>query len=123
MSISAQLQAIPPFEPRLHNSGGEEVYDDGRIHAGVDTGEIDGKRYLTIYHWTSIYPGNGFTVEALRWLRAQGFTSITANGIGYVDEGPLEPYTDYWLRMHAKGLVDVLLDDDGGNVTPATELS
>jgi hypothetical protein len=118
MSNQALAKAMPPFNPRFHDDGGEELYDDGRIHAGVGTGESDGTRYLVIYHWSSNFPGNGFTVEALQWFRAQGFASITANGIGIIDNGPIEPYTVYWLHMHAKGLIDILLDDDGTNVTP-----
>lgn len=97
----------------------DEFYSDGRVLAAVNTAQADGVKSIVIHEWSSEFPGSGHTVEALAWMRKQGFTHIVANGVGEIDEdGVGNISVCYWQHMHAKGLVDVLLDDDGRDVTP-----
>ena len=66
----------------------------------------------------SDFRNRGCSAQALGWFREQGFTTIVANGVGTLDEdddGNLvrDIATMYWAHMKAKGLVDVLLDNEG----------
>lgn len=110
---------IPPFNPRFITSPGMGHYfEDGRMVAAVDVHEEDGRKSIVISEWSSLFPGNGHSEEALKWLRSQGFKSITANGVGLIEDGVGDIATVYWQHMHSKGLVDTLIDDDGIDVTP-----
>lgn len=109
---------IPLFSPRIYDDGGR-FYADGRVLGAVDEWDCNGVRGVTISEWSSYFPGQGHTKQALRWLRGQGFQRIVANGVGLIEAGVGDISTAYWERMHAQGLVDVLLDDDGQDITPA----
>lgn len=88
----------------------------------VDTRtSLDG-RIIVILEWQAEHRGQGHSVQALRWLRAQGFTRIIANGVGLVEDGVGDIATTYWMHMHELGLVDVLLDDHGQDITPTRKL-
>ncbi|HIH2751013.1 TPA: hypothetical protein ACYLN4_006839 [Burkholderia lata] len=115
---------IPAFSPRLEAGEGgslfegrELFYRDGRILGAVDTGIAEGTKLITISEWSSFFPNRGHTKAALQWLRDQGYSIITANGVGTLDDidGKLvgDISTAYWAKMHQAGLVDVLIDDDG----------
>jgi hypothetical protein len=112
--------AVPPFAPRIHVDRGEWFYDDGRVHGAVDEyDEPGGRKGFVIHEWTSYRPGNGHTVEALTWLRSR-YDVIKANGVGSVDEdGVGDIATAYWEHMREKGLVDVLVLDDGTELPPS----
>lgn len=110
--------AIPAFAPRIFTEHGAEWYDDGRVFGAVDTGLFDGSRTICISEWSSNFPGNGFTTQALEWMRGQGFEHITANGVGMIEDGVGDIATAYWEHMHSLKLVDTLLDDLGADVTP-----
>lgn len=106
----------PTFDPQMYEDGGL-FYDDGFVHAAIDELLLEnGRKGLTISEWSSYDPGQGHTVRALEWLR-QRYATIAANGVGMVDEVDGEPVgdisTQYWQHMRSKGLVDVLLDDEG----------
>jgi hypothetical protein len=109
------------FSPHFYWSGGNEFYEDGRVHGCVDTRDFEGAKCMTISGWSSHCTGEGNTTAALEWFRSQGFKHITANGIGmiYEDGSHSGDSVGYWLHMHSRGLVDTLLDDEGVNVTPA----
>jgi hypothetical protein len=117
---SVPSSATPPaFEPRIYREPGcNEYYDDGRVFATVEqwTHPDTGKSCLTIFEWSSHYPGCGHTEEALSWLRSR-FNQISAYGIGSIDEDGCKDISyQYWERMQDKGLVDVLVDDDGNEL-------
>lgn len=113
-------QHIPPFSPRIYEEAGVgTLYDDGRVLGAVDEWSFDGARAITISEWSSFYPGNGHTKEALTWLRDQGFSRIVANGVGMIEDGVGDISTSYWECMFEHGLVDVLLDDEGNDITLA----
>ncbi|MEX3983660.1 hypothetical protein AB4Y45_32280 [Paraburkholderia sp. EG287A] len=117
--MDAPTTPIPPFTPRIYDDGGK-FYADGRVFGAVDDWEANGVRGLTISEWSSYFTGEGHTKHALRWLRDQGFQRIIANGVGLIEDGVADISTAYWLHLHAQGLVDVLLDDDGWDITPAS---
>lgn len=106
------------FLPRFEGTPGMGMYyEDGRVTGAVDCWEADGIKGVTISEWSCELRGNGYSVEALMWLRSQGFNRIVANGVGSLDlvEDRLvgDVATYYWAHMLRKGLVDVLLDDSG----------
>lgn len=111
---------VPPFEPRIISDAMHgDRYEDGRVHGDVDVAEDGERRAITISGWSSCWPGQGHTAEALRWLRAR-FDTIAANGVGLADEvdGRLVPDDTmaYWAHLRDKGLVDVFIDDDGHEI-------
>lgn len=111
--------AMPPLSPRLyHEPGAGEFYEDGRVFGAVDTFEHAGGKAIVIHEWFSSHPSHGCSRRALAWLREQGFKHIVANGVGRTEDGIPDISTTYWQYMHAQGLVDVLLDDDGLDITP-----
>lgn len=85
--------------------------------AAVDTADIPGGKSLVIHEWSSHFRSQGHSTQALQWLRTQGFTHIVANGVGLIEDGVADIATYYWLHMRAKGLVDLLLDDDGDDIS------
>lgn len=108
---------LPPFLPRFIEEG--HFFEDGRMFAAVDLFEAEnGGKGIMIHEWTSRFPGQGHSEAALRWLREAGFKPICANGVGLIEDGVGDISTAYWLHMHAKGLVDVLIDDLGVEITP-----
>ncbi|MBK3780076.1 hypothetical protein G3A43_07385 [Paraburkholderia aspalathi] len=114
------MNQIPPFSPRIYDEPGiGRFYEDGRVLGAVDDWLAEGVRGLTISEWSSSFPGQGHTKQALRWLRSEGFQRIVANGVGLIEDGVGDIATSYWLLMHSQGLVDVLLDDDSQDITPA----
>lgn len=84
----------------------------------VDQFVTDAGKGLVIHEWSSTTHGARHTTRALQWLRCQGFTHIVANSVGLIEHGVGDIATAYWMHMHSKGLVDVLLDDDGADITP-----
>lgn len=109
---------IPAFTPAIfHDPGIGQCYEDGRMVASVDVFDTDGTKGIVIHEWTSTYPRHGHSTQALQWLRDQGFRRIVANGVGLIEDGVGDIATAYWQRMYAKGLVDVLLDDNGVDIT------
>lgn len=114
--------STPSFSPRIFFDGGSLFYEDGRVCGAVDEWERDGKRGLTIHEWSSHEPRLGHTIEALRWLRGR-YEILVANGIGAIDEdGTGDIATAYWEHMRDKGLVDVLVLDDGTELPPIVAL-
>lgn len=119
MSTSPSPDALPPFNPQFIDTPGMGLYyEDGRMTAAVDIHEDEGSRHLVISEWSTEHRNRGCSVEALTWLREQGFTKIVANGVGMLDEGDDgelvgDIATLYWAHMKTKGLVDVLIDDGG----------
>lgn len=118
---------IPAFSPRLEAGEGGSLFDgrglfyrDGRIEGAVDTGIADGAKLITISEWSSFFPNRGHTKAALQWLRDQGYSAITANGVGTLDDIDGELVGDismaYWSHMHQAGLVDTLIDDEGNTL-------
>ncbi|MGY3581465.1 hypothetical protein ACVIGB_000465 [Bradyrhizobium sp. USDA 4341] len=104
---------VVPFAPRIWKENGSTFYEDGRVFGAIDEFEEAGKTGLVIHEWTSHAPGYGHTIEALRWLRDR-YGNLTANGIGSIDdEGAADIATAYWEHMRDKGLVDLLILDDG----------
>lgn len=96
------------------------MYADGRVFGSIDTAILpDGRKVLVIHEWWSELQGEGHSARALQWFRDQGYEHIVANGVGMIEDGVGDITTAYWLHMHAKGLVDELLDDDGQNITPS----
>lgn len=107
-----------PFAPRITGEAPNQFYDDNRIHGAVESGVLpDGRTFLRIDEWTSSIPGCGYSNEALLWLRAR-HDAITANGVGEVEDGVGDIATMYWVHQQEKGLVDVLLLDDGTELKP-----
>ncbi|MHD0644919.1 hypothetical protein ACYPKM_04785 [Pseudomonas aeruginosa] len=106
---------IPVFEPRIYEKHGEIRYDDGRVTGGLLHGSPG---VLSIYEWSSFFKGKGHTVEALRWLRSQGYTTIVADGVGMIYDGEADPSVHYWEKMRSKGLVDELIDDESVKIKP-----
>jgi hypothetical protein len=114
LRLDSQAMEEPPFTPQLFDRPGEGLfYENGRVLGAVDlfAGGV------VISEWSSLYPGKGHTKQALQWLREQGFTTIVANGVGTIDDGIGDSATAYWERMLEHGLVDVLLDDHGTDIT------
>lgn len=103
------------FNPRIFTSAEGEFYDDGFVLAAIDRASSS----LVIHEWSSRQPGNGNTRRALGWLRDQGYTQITANGVGLIEDGIGDIATAYWQHMLQLGLVDTLLDDEGQDITQA----
>jgi hypothetical protein len=103
--------AIPEFDPRLIPAEGMYHYSDGRVSGVLDMGPD----WAVIYEWSSAIKGQGHTVMALAWLRENGASTITAFNMGMPPEGgeALSPHAAYWLRMRERGLVQILIDDDG----------
>lgn len=117
---SIEERSAPAFRPSFVRTPGMGlVYEDGRITAAVDITEVDGKKHLAICEWTSLHRGKGYTCDALRWFRSSGFNTIAAVGVGLIEDGVGDIATAYWQHMHGKGLVDVLIDDEGVDITPA----
>lgn len=114
-----KVRHLPPiFKPEIkYVAGVGEEYSDGRVTASVSTSECGGRLSIAIHEWSSRFKGEGHTTQALRWLRKNGYEHITANGVGMPtapdDTQAIDGSTAYWLHMHAKGLVDTLLDDEG----------
>lgn len=111
---------IPTFQPSIRlEPGAGEVYEDGRVFGSTDTYVTpDGRKGLVIHEWWSERKGKGCSTQALQWFRDQGYEHIVVNGVGLIEGGVGDISTAYWLHMHAKGLVDVLLDDEGADITP-----
>lgn len=108
----------PSFSPRIFLEHGSLFYEDGRVSGAVDEWERDGQRGLTIHEWNSHEPGFGHTTEALRWLRDR-YEVLVANGVGEIDEdGVGDIATAYWEHMRTRGLVDILVLDDGTELPP-----
>lgn len=109
------------FSPCIYDvTGLGTMYVDGRLTASVDVTDDAGLSVLGISTWDCGYPGNGYSLAALDWLRTR-FDRIVVYGAGEVDEaGVGDIATAYWLHMHEKGLVDVILLDDGSEITPET---
>lgn len=111
------MPTIPEFCPRFLDDN--RFFEDGRMFAAIDIFETeDGGKGIVIHEWSSNFPGNGYSEQALRWFRAEGFSHIAANGIGLIEDGIGDIATAYWLNMHEKGLVDTLIDDNGVEITP-----
>lgn len=105
------------FNPRFVTTPGMgSYYDDGRILAAVDFFEENGKKGIVISEWSSRFHGNGHSTKALEWLKSQGYSTIVANGVGLIEDGVGDISTTFWQHMHSKGLVDVLIDDDGTEI-------
>lgn len=114
---------VPHFSPRIAEKEKAGLcYEDGRVFGAVNVFETpDGKKGIVIHEWSSDFTGQGHTTEALLWLRRQGYVQITANSVGMIEGGIGDISTCYWLHMHAKGLVDTLLDDEGVDITPVKQ--
>jgi len=111
------MQAIPEFCPRFLDD--HSLFEDGRMFAAVDLFKTEGGgKGIVIHEWSSNFPGNGHSEQALRWFRESGFSHISANGVGLIEDGIGDIATAYWLHMHKKGLVDTLIDDNGVDITP-----
>lgn len=108
------MTAIPDFKPRIFEQGGVSFYEDGRVFGAVD---INGECFV-ISEWSSHFHGHGHTTEALEWIRGQGYAVIAANGVGMIEDGEGDISTYYWEHMREKGLVDVLIDDEGVEIQP-----
>lgn len=112
------MENTPEFTPGFVDGKGMGLYyEDGRMTGAVDISGNGLNRSIVISEWTSNFPGQGNSKQALQWLRDQGFSSITANGVGMLDEFDGEQVwdisTQYWAHMSLAGLVDHVLDDDG----------
>lgn len=106
----------PPFAPSLVPEGTSLIYDDGRV-SGMMEVRPDGA--LAILEWNSDHPGRGHSIEALQWLRER-YPRLAAVGIGeFDDEGIPDISINYWERIREKGLVDLLVLDDGTEWVPA----
>lgn len=115
---SPRAKASVPFSPRIWTEHGATFYEDGRVFGAIDEQADRDKTWLVIHEWTSLDPGNGYTVEALLWLRSR-YGTLTANGVGSIDEdGAGDIATAYWEHMRDRGLVDVLILDDGSELAP-----
>jgi len=114
---------FPQFDPRITTHHGDTHYDDGRVSGTVDEFVTDdGRRGLSIFEWSSQFPSQGHTIEALSWLKAR-YDIIAAHGIGEFDEDDVPDISiNYWEAVYAKGLVDVLILDDGNEWTPPSLL-
>lgn len=112
------MEQIPVFTPAIFFEPGiGQCYEDGRMVASVDVFDAEGTKGIAIQEWSSTYPRHGHSTQALQWLRAQGFGRIVANGVGLIENGVGDIATGYWQHMYARGLVDVLLDDNGADIT------
>lgn len=108
------MTAVPDFKPCIFQQGGVTFYEDGRVFGAVDiTGEC-----FVISEWSSRFHGQGHTTQALEWVRGQGYAVIAANGVGMIEDGEGDISTYYWEHMREKGLVDVLIDDEGVEIQP-----
>jgi hypothetical protein len=114
----AMLEAAPAFAPQLSQQSRTSAYDDGRVKGTIVIEQLGKIRHFVIYEWRSFFPGNGHSVEALRWLREQGADLITVSGVGLVEDNVNPESTAYWRHMHSLGLVDILLDDMRIDITP-----
>jgi hypothetical protein len=111
-------KGVPAFEPSFVAEPGCGLeYRDGRMVAAVDIAVLPDGKSIVIHEWSSLFPSRGHSKQALKWLRSEGFTHITANGVGLIEDGVGDIATAYWQTMHELGLVDVLLDDEGVNIT------
>ena len=109
---------IPDFAPRITQVDGASEYHDNRVSGKL---AIYGHA-LTITEWISAWPGHGHTTNALKWLREQGFTDITAHGAEIDLNAPNGDSMGYWLHMQSLGLVDRLFDSKGGFVGEVREM-
>jgi hypothetical protein len=117
---SPRVTDVTPFSPRIWTEHGATFYEDGRVFGAIDEHKEGNKAFLVIHEWTSREPGNGHTVEALRWLRAR-YSALMADGVGSIDEDGIgDIATGYWEHMRERGLVDVLILDDGSELAPPT---
>ena len=116
---------IPRFDPVISGTGQDELYEDGRVFGAVETFEGEHGKSLTIYEWFSDFRNQGHTIEALKWLRAQGFSEICARRVGTLEEvdGTLigDIATCYWAHLVNKGLVDRIFDDDHCEIAVAPD--
>lgn len=93
----------------------KEAEHDGRVVGRFVS--VEPGAYLEIIHWTCFHEGRGATVEALQWLRDQGYRHI-----GVKDATP--DSLPYWSRMEGHGLVDaVMLAPKVSSPRSAEELS
>ena len=116
--MMAHDEDLPPFQPRFIDEPGMGLYyEDGVMLAAVDRWEHDGKRGINISESTSNERGRGASERALRWLRTQ-CDVIAAVRIGSHDEEGWDISANYWFLMRDRGLVDVLIDDEGQEVGP-----
>jgi len=107
------------FNPSfIERPGFGAFYEDGRVTAAIDQDVHETGKMLVIHEFSSRETRMGHAREALQWIRQQGFTVIVANGVGLIESGVCDISTSFWLHMHAEGLVDILLDDLGDDVTP-----
>lgn len=100
---------IPQFDPAITEHDGVTRYHDGRVSGVV---EVSGRR-LTISSWSSMFPGNGHTLQALQWLRSRGFTRIVVTGVIIDAKQLTRDALSYWLHVQSLGLVEKLVDDAG----------
>lgn len=105
------------FSPCIYDVASLGVmYYDGRMLASVDVEEDAGSRILFISTWDCDFRGKGYSRIALEWLRER-FDQIVVLGAGEIDEdGVGDIATSYWQHIESKGLVDVVLLDDGSEM-------
>lgn len=114
---------FPEFRPRIYDEPGiGTLYDDGRVLGTVHGMIIDQKRTLVITEWTAQFLYQGHTKTALQWFRQEGFESIIASSVGLIEDGVGDAATSYWEHIHSLGLVDILLDDNGDDITPKSTM-
>lgn len=108
------------FDPQLTGTPDDLYYEDGVVLGAIHSSTLpDGTRALRIDEWSCEDPGKGHADRALRWLRER-HDHITVNGAGELDEDGIgDIATLYWLRQREKGLVDIILLDDGTELAPA----
>ena len=72
------MPTIPEFCPRFLDDN--RFFEDGRMFAAIDLFETeDGDKGILIHEWSSNFPGNGHSEQALRWFRESGFSHISAS--------------------------------------------
>lgn len=112
------VDGIPDFRPCIvKKSQMGWYYDDGRVIGALNEGVLNDRHTLVISEWFSRFPGYGHTKAALSWLRTQGFNTIVANSVGLIEDSVSDISVCYWQHMQALGLVDILLDDNGEDIT------
>ena len=95
---------LPLFQPRLYEERGFLKFDDGRVHAELERASAD---LAVIWDWLSVHEGRGCSAQALRWIRAQGFTFIDV-----VDA--TKDALPFWRHMQTRGLVNQVSAGDWG---------
>ncbi len=98
----------------ITHCGETSIYNDGMVIATLII-ETDG---VIITEFESLDEGAGNTLKALRRLKRE-FGHVTAQNIGDAGDASFE----YWMHIHAKGLVDRLIDASDDDVTPALQVA